>query len=125
MAVSNFSEQFFPKRLVQIWNSQKWPFQIFPDNFPQKDKFGMAKNGIFTKKTLFCTKSVIFHTFSITLLILPSRIYPLLLMNCIQFLQISLFPLFCFAVYFIEQMAMCLRIAIDMNFSSGITRVET
>ena len=41
-------------------NGQKWPFQIFSDNFPQKDwyKFGMAKNGhfeffltIFPKKT--------------------------------------------------------------------------
>ena len=30
----------------KIWNSQKWPFQIFSDNFSQKDwyKFGMAKN---------------------------------------------------------------------------------
>ena len=46
-AVLIFFQQFFPKRLVQIWNGQKWPFQIFSDNFSQKDwyKFGMAKNG--------------------------------------------------------------------------------
>ena len=43
---NNFS-QFFPRRLVQIWNGQKWPFQLFSNNFSQKDwyKFGMAKNG--------------------------------------------------------------------------------
>ena len=44
----------------KIQNSQKWPFQIFSDNFSQKDWyiFGMAKNGhseyfptIFSKKT--------------------------------------------------------------------------
>ena len=31
----------------KTWNSQKWPFQIFSDNFPQKDryKYEMAKNG--------------------------------------------------------------------------------
>ena len=69
MAVLNFFQQFFPNRLVQIWNGQKWLssifsnnvpkktainwngqkwlFQIFSDNFSQKDcyKFGMAKNG--------------------------------------------------------------------------------
>ena len=66
---SEFFQQFFPKRLVQIQNGQKWPFQIFltifpkktgtnlewpkmailnfSDYFSQKDyyKFRMAKNG--------------------------------------------------------------------------------
>ena len=60
MALLNFFQQFFLKRLVQIWNDQKWPFWIFSDNFSQKDwyKLGMAKNGcskffltIFPKKT--------------------------------------------------------------------------
>ena len=33
----------------KIQNGQKWPFQTFSDNFPQKDwyKFGMVKNGHF------------------------------------------------------------------------------
>ena len=60
MAIPNFFQQFSPKRLVQIWNGQKWLFGIFSDNFSQKDwyKFKMAKNGhfkvfptIFPKKT--------------------------------------------------------------------------
>ena len=44
-----FFQQFFPKRLVQIRNGQKWMFQFFFDNVSQKDwyKFGMAKNGHF------------------------------------------------------------------------------
>ena len=60
MAVTIFFQPFFPKRLVQIWNGQKWPFQIFSNNFSQEDwyKFRMAKNNhfkffptIFPKKT--------------------------------------------------------------------------
>ena len=69
MAIMIFFQQFFPKRLEKfrmaknchytikvicteklsekIQIGQKWPFQIFPTIFPQKDgyKFGMAKNG--------------------------------------------------------------------------------
>ena len=47
MVVPIFFWQFFPKRLVQIQNGQKWPFQLFSDNFSQNEwhKFGMAKNG--------------------------------------------------------------------------------
>ena len=46
MAIPNFFQQFFPRRLVQIWNGQKWPFQIFSNNFSQKDwyRLRMAKN---------------------------------------------------------------------------------
>ena len=57
-----FSSRNFPllSRPNYTWNGKKWPFQIFSDNFSQKDyyKFGMAKNGhseifltIFSKKT--------------------------------------------------------------------------
>ena len=47
MVITNFSQQFFPKRLVQIQNGQKWLFQIFSNIFSQKDwyKFRIAKNG--------------------------------------------------------------------------------
>ena len=53
-------QQCFSRRLVQIWNGQKWPFWIFSNNFSLIDwhKLGMAKNGcsnffltIFLKKT--------------------------------------------------------------------------
>ena len=45
MAIPNFFWQFYPKTGISLeW--PKWLFQIFPDNFSQKDwyKFRMAKN---------------------------------------------------------------------------------
>ena len=43
---SKFFPPFPPKRWGQIWNGQKWSFQILSDDFSQKDgKFEMAKNG--------------------------------------------------------------------------------
>ena len=36
MAVLNFFQQFFPKRLEQIWNGQKWPFLIVSNNIHKK-----------------------------------------------------------------------------------------
>ena len=37
MVVAKFFQQFSPKRMVQIRNGRKWLFQIFFDNFSQKD----------------------------------------------------------------------------------------
>ena len=47
MAIPNFLQHFSPKRLEKIQNGQKWPFQIFSNNFSHKDwyKFGIEKNG--------------------------------------------------------------------------------
>ena len=45
MAVPNVSHQCFSKRWEEIQNGQKWLFQIFSNNFSQKDgkKLGMVK----------------------------------------------------------------------------------
>ena len=67
MAILTFFQQFSPKRLVQIQNGPKWPFQIFSNNFSQKDwyKFGMAKNGCSESGILFLLFSYpcTYHTF--------------------------------------------------------------